>query len=95
MTTTVCQAIAGRRLLAFVYDGHARVAEPHCHGTGAEGQEFLRAYQVEGTSASGALGWKLFEVAQMTRLQLLDVGFVVRPDFNANDVAMHPVHCCV
>lgn len=95
MTPIVCQAIASRRLLAFVYDGHPRVAEPHCHGTGAEGQDFMRAYQIGGTSASGELGWKLFDMARMTGVHLLSNGFAIRPDFNADDVAMHPVHCCV
>lgn len=95
MTATVCQAIGSRRLLAFVYDGHPRVVQPDCHGTGANGQEFLRGYQVDGTSSTGALGWKLFEVSHMVRPHPLEQRFTPRSDFRRDDVAMHPVHCCV
>ena len=91
----VCKAIASRRLLEFDYDGHHRVVEPHCHGRGAEGQDFLRAYQVAGTSASGPLGWKLFDLARVRNLRVLNGSFVRRADYRPDDTSMHPVHCCV
>jgi hypothetical protein len=91
----ICQAVAQRQMLAFDYDRHHRIVEPHCHGPGVDGRELLRAYQVGGTSASGPLGWKLFDAARITSMRVLDEHFAPRPDYRADDPAMHPVHCCV
>jgi len=91
----ICQAIARRRLLAFDYDGHHRTVEPHCHGTGATGVQLLRAYQIGGTSTTGHLGWKLFDITRVSSPGLLADTFVPRPDYRPDDVAMHPVHCSV
>lgn len=53
MCAAICRAIQTRTLLAFDYDGHHRIIEPYCHGTGTVGQERLRAYQVAGDSSTG------------------------------------------
>jgi hypothetical protein len=91
----ICEGIAARRLLAFDYDGHHRVVEPYCHGTSIDGTELLRAYQVGGTSSSHRLGWKLFDVARAAPIRPLQETFQRRPDYRADDRAMHPVHCCI
>jgi hypothetical protein len=95
MHPLICQAIACRRLLAFDYQGHHRVVEPYCHGTGRAGQDFLRAFQISGTSASGPLGWKLFDLAHVSNLRVLEKQFAGRADYRAEDKAMHPLHCRV
>jgi hypothetical protein len=93
--TVVCNAIASRRLLEFDYDGHHRLVEPHCHGRGATNKEFFRAFQIGGTSASGPLGWKLFDMDHVFNVRLCDERFEPRSDFRADDTSMHPVHCRV
>ena len=95
MHVEICGAIASRFLLAFFYDGHHRVVEPYCHGTGVDGQELLRAYQVGGTSSRGALGWKLFDASKIQALTVLHERFASRPDYNPSDSAIRPVHCRV
>jgi len=69
--------------------------EPHCHGTGADGHELVRGFQVGGTGRSGDLGWKLFDGRDIAGLEVLEQRFAVRADFKPADAAMHPVHCCV
>jgi hypothetical protein len=95
MRTTICRAIATRTLLAFDYDGHHRTVEPHCHGTGPHGQELVRGYQIAGSSKSGTLGWRLFDVARISELRSVPEHFAPRADYNRVDAAMHPVHCCL
>lgn len=96
MRIELCTAIAERRLIAFSYDGGHRLVEPYCHGISIVGNEVLRGFQVSGYSASGQLGWKLFEVSKIISLTVLSTGFAPpRPDYNPSDGAMTMVHCCV
>lgn len=97
MNSAVCDAIRGRRVLGFRYDGGDRTVEPHCHGVSTAGNEVLRAYQTAGSSRSGKpVGWKLFEVSKMSALQSQRETFGAnRPDYNPNDNGMSSVHCNV
>jgi hypothetical protein len=71
----LCRAIAERRLIAFSYDGHPRVAEPHDFGV-IDGEKKLLCYQVGGASRSGRpLGWRWAAVARISGLRLLDDHF--------------------
>jgi hypothetical protein len=68
-------AIAERRLISFVYDGRARVAEPHDYGV-RNGAAQLLVYQIGGQSRSGGLPqWRCVKVAGVSALQILDVKF--------------------
>lgn len=69
-------AIEEKRLIAFVYQGLRRVAEPHDYGL-ANGQTQLLVYQIAGESRSKKLpDWRLIRVAQMTQLRLLEKRFL-------------------
>ena len=70
------RAIRERRLIELVYKGGAlRVAEPHDYGV-RHGVESLLAYQVRGTSRSGAAqGWKWFALSEVNTLRVLDRRF--------------------
>lgn len=60
-------AIGSRNLVYLSYDPGGRVIEPHALGYGSDGQILLRAYQVEGVSASGEHeNWKLFRVDRIS-----------------------------
>ena len=63
----ICDAIEARRLLHFVYDGHARTVIPAAYGAHkTTGNPTLRAYQVEGSSSSRQPPfWSLFAEAEM------------------------------
>jgi hypothetical protein len=97
MNSAICDAIRGRTVLIFRYDGGDRTVEPHCHGVSTAGNEVLRAYQTAGFSESGnPVGWKLFEVTKMSALQSQRETFGAnRPGYNANDKGMSSVHCHV
>jgi len=97
MNSPICTAIAATATISFTYSGATRLAEPHCHGFTASGKEVVRAYQVEGLSLSGGTeGWRLFNVADIHDLQLLDIPFgEPRRGFNPLDPAMVEVHCHV
>ena len=66
MDNAICEAISERRLITFRYDLERRSVEPHALGISAEGQKLLRAFQV-----SGATGWHLFRVNEMSGLEML------------------------
>ena len=77
----LCDAIADRHLVSFVYHGHQRVVIPAAHGPHkTTGNAVLRGYQVRGTSSSRALPlWDLFLVAEMEDAQILDETFADDP----------------
>ena len=69
------RAIAERRLIAFSFDGHRRIGEPHDFGI-IDTEKKLFFYQVGGTSRSGRpLGWRWAVVARISELRLLDDRF--------------------
>ena len=95
MLGLLCEAIGGRKLLAFTYEGHARVVAPYCHGFTRADDEVLRAVQVRGSSRSGNFGTgKLWTVSKMRLVRTLEEGFVADdPDYEPNDSAMARIHC--
>ena len=97
MDSTICSAIDSRSVISFYYNGGIRVAEPFCHGSGKQGQDLLRAYQIDGYSESGnSVGWKLFRVDQMADVEKIDKQFSgSRPLYDPSDSAMRVIHCAV
>jgi hypothetical protein len=93
----LCEAIATKKLLAFTYEGHARVVAPYCHGFTRAGDEVLRAVQLRGSSRSGHFaGGKLWTISKMRLVRTLEEGFVPDdPDYEPDDSAMARVHCRV
>ena len=91
----LCEAIATKTLLAFTYDGHARVVAPYCHGFTRAGDEALRAVQLRGSSRSGHFAsGKLWTVSKMRLVRTLEERFVAdNPDYDPNDSAIVRVHC--
>lgn len=76
MDAELRQAIAERRLIAFRYDGCARVAEPHDYGI-ANGERKLFYFQVGGTSRSGGHlpDWRWAVASKIEDLRLTDERF--------------------
>jgi hypothetical protein len=94
---TICDAITGKMVIRFYYDGGIRVVEPHCHGTSTEGNEVLRAYQIGGYSNSGQhIGWKLIAIKRVYGIRPEGTTFAAnRPGYEPNDRAMSSIHCAV
>jgi hypothetical protein len=93
----LCEAIATRRLLAFTYEGLARVVAPYCHGFTRAGDEVLRGIQVRGASRSGHfISGKLWTVSKMRLVRTVDEGYQANdPSYEPNDSMMARVHCRV
>ena len=82
-------AIRGRRPVAFVYSGVARVAHPHRLGPSVakNGKTLVRCWEVSrGGEATGT--WKLFEVGKASGARLLDWTFSPAPGYTPRDRAI-------
>lgn len=82
-------AIRGRRPVAFVYNGVARVAHPHRMGASAagNGKTLVRCWEVSrGGEATGT--WKLFEVGKASGAALLPGTFEPAPGYTPADRAI-------
>lgn len=83
-------AIEGRKSLEIYYDPGVRIIEPHAIGYSSDGNLLVRAYQVEGASASGEHEhWKLFRLDRMKACN--DNGACFdgpRPGYKKGDKAM-------
>lgn len=95
MNTEICKAIKNRNIIEFYYDGGIRIIEPYCYGIHKNtGNEVLRAFQVEGYSESGILGWKFFELKKISRINITNRQFKVqRQEYNPNDSDMTIIYC--
>lgn len=84
------KAINERKLVRIWYEPGTRLIECHALGFGTQGQVLLRAFQIEGASASNEhVNWKLFRVDRVRDVELCDVGFEgPRPEYKLNDRAM-------
>ena len=68
-------AIATRRLVKLRYNGSFRVVEPHDYGV-QKGVDRLLAYQQQSFGPKKSeLGWRLFDVAKIEGLTVLDTVF--------------------
>ena len=81
------QAIKGRRLAAFRYEGKPRIAEIHSYGIMAgRGHDVASGYQTAGFSRKGKLpGWRLFNLERMSEFTLTTRTFNVRPGYTPDD----------
>lgn len=84
------QAILGRKHLQFSYHSLPRVVEPMCLGEVDHGKSQLRAHQVGGRSSRGRVADgtpKLFEIADMSAISLLETSFDVPAFYRRGDRA--------
>jgi hypothetical protein len=96
ITSEICRAIAGRRLVELDYNGRRRLIEPYSHGFSSDGREMLVGYQRAGGSDSGQIeGWKALAVERIERLALVDVSFIPsRVDYRAGSSKnIDELHC--
>jgi hypothetical protein len=93
MNKVIIEAIEGQYLLQFDYEGKQRIVEPHCYGLTSKGNEAIRAYQVDGFSSSGKMGWKLYDLAKATSFIVLEDTFAIRSDYKPGDKGMIEIFC--
>ena len=95
MHAIICDAIRGRRLLRFVYEGYERIVEPHLHGINSANHEMLSAYLVGGWSATETEpGWRNYLVREMHDVQALAESFAgPREGYNPESAQVRQVFC--
>jgi hypothetical protein len=76
----LCEAIAQKRKVTFMYDGSHRVAEPHDYGIRedavAEDDPQLLYYQTAGESRSGGIPkWRYALLSKISDVEMLNEGF--------------------
>ncbi len=90
----IWEAIKKKRLLALDYNGGIRIVEPHCLGITKADNIGLRAFQIEGYSESGNLGWKMFNIGNVSGLRILKRVFnEPRPGYRKGDRGMSQIYC--
>jgi hypothetical protein len=50
---------------------------------------------VAGTSRSGGLGWRLFDLGRISELRAINEHFTTRPDYDSADPVINSIHCCI
>lgn len=94
MKNEIISAIQNQILIEFNYDGGIRIVEPHCFGITSKGNFGLRAFQVDGYSSTGKMGWKLFDMSKAKSLNLIEKKFInPRQGYRRGDSAMQSIYC--
>lgn len=93
MNEIIITAIENKNLLSFNYDGEERIVEPHCYGETTAGNEGLRAYQVDGFSSSGKMGWKMYDMSKADNITVLSETFdSPRAGYKKGDKGMDDIY---
>ncbi len=92
MNEDIIAAIETKSLLEFTYDGESRIVEPHCYGLTTKGNEAIRAFQVDGYSSSGKMGWKMYDLSKAEDINVLEDKFSSsRPGYRKRDKGMDEI----
>ena len=92
MNGLIVAAVERRRLLKLAYAAGNRIVEPHVYGLDGGGRELLRCYQLADESASQErAGWKLLRAGDVAAVEVLDVRFEPRADYNPDDPAVRKI----
>lgn len=93
MEDIFCEAIRTQKRVKMEYNGTERVIEPHTFGYD-EGVAKVRASQARGYSKSGNYDLKVFIIAKMSGIKLLDETFNVNSDYKAgSDMGIPEIVC--
>ena len=69
------EAITEKKLLAFDYNDHRRIVEPHVYGRKSD-KNGIMAWQIGGQSSKGKLpDWRRMYMNKMTNMKVLDEAF--------------------
>jgi len=88
MNNKVISAIKNKNVITFDYESESRTVEPHCYGLTTRENEAIRAYQIDGYSSSGTMGWKLYDLSKADNIEILKETFDVRDGYRRGDKNM-------
>ena len=90
----LCQAITGKFLVQFKYDGRTRIVEPFCCGRSTAENYVLRGFQIRGSDKTKPLCWRLYELSEMSQLNVTQHSFKgKRADYDPQDSAITEIFC--
>lgn len=92
MISEITKAITSQSIIEFNYDGGIRIVEPHCHGVSSKGNHVLRAYQIDGYSSTGNMGWKLYDMSKVSTIIIKEEFFSIRIDYKRGDKGMVTIY---
>lgn len=92
MNNQIIEAIENQNIIEFSYDGELRIVEPHCYGKTTAGNEGLRAYQIDGFSSSGKMGWKMYDLGKADDIEVSNDTFNTRSDYKPGDKGMSKIY---
>lgn len=93
MNQEIVDAIENQSVIEFYYDGELRVVEPHCYGVTTAGNEGLRAFQIDGYSSTGKLGWKMYDLGKADDITITENQFEgPRPGYQSGDKGMSKIY---
>lgn len=92
MNQGIIDAIENQNVIEFYYEGEIRVVEPHCYGETTAGNEGLRAYQTDGYSSSGKMGWKMYDLGKAEDIIVTEDIFEIRIGYNIGDKGMSVIY---
>lgn len=92
MNQEIIDAIENQNVIEFYYEGELRVVEPHCYGETTAGNEGLRAYQIDGYSSSGKMGWKMYDLSKADDIVVKEDTFEVRSGYKRGDKGMSKIY---
>lgn len=75
MNNLIVEAIKNQNLIQFYYENELRIVEPHCYGITTAGNEGLRAFQTDGYSSSGRMGWKMYDLGKAENIEIIGDSF--------------------
>lgn len=94
MKDKICLAIKNRKLIQFSYKEMQRIVEPHCCGVSKQGNDSVRAFQIEGESETDLNEWKLFTLSKMESLEILERCFSdPREGYSKGDKDLIEIYC--
>lgn len=89
MNNLIIEAIKNRNVIQFYYENELRIVEPHCYGVTTAGNEALRAFQIDGYTSSGEMGWKMYDLKKAKNIEIKNETFYnSRPDYKSGDRGM-------
>lgn len=93
MRQKIIDAINGKRVLSFEYDGHPRVVEPHTVGVSTAGNPVLRCFQTAGSHVRWDHDWNLCTLDKIVNLKETGETFAEpRPGYKKGDRGMSVIH---
>lgn len=64
-------AVKKKQVLMICYKGLPRMVEAYIYGANRNGKEYIRGFQIGGTSCTEEVGWKMFDVSQIQAMTVI------------------------